>query len=82
MPDRAASGSGQGQIYCGAFETEDEAAKVADCAQLALDQLFPPADGAKRAWKRNLPKMTLYQDEVDDVKDVVLQRKTPPQPID
>mmetsp|Transcript_50661 Transcript_50661/g.151543 ORF Transcript_50661/g.151543 Transcript_50661/m.151543 type:complete len:154 (-) Transcript_50661:81-542(-) len=49
-------------IHCGSFETEEEAAKAHDCAQLALDQEFP--DRA-HSWKRNLPRETIFQDEVD-----------------
>mmetsp|Transcript_3028 Transcript_3028/g.3519 ORF Transcript_3028/g.3519 Transcript_3028/m.3519 type:complete len:173 (+) Transcript_3028:54-572(+) len=52
-------------LHCGSFETEEEAARAYDCTQLALDQEFPDR---RDAWKRNLPRETIYQDEVDELK--------------
>eukprot|EP00931_Biecheleriopsis_adriatica_P102046 TRINITY_DN77073_c0_g1_i1.p1 TRINITY_DN77073_c0_g1~~TRINITY_DN77073_c0_g1_i1.p1 ORF type:complete len:143 (-),score=22.72 TRINITY_DN77073_c0_g1_i1:46-453(-) len=74
-------GSAEKDIFCGYFETEAEAAKAADCAELALDQLFPP-EGGQRAWRRNLPKETIYQDEVDALREVIEGKKQPNEPAE
>ncbi|CAE7526272.1 dnaJ, partial [Symbiodinium pilosum] len=63
-------------IFVGDYELAEQAAKAADCAQLALDQMYPPADG-QRCWSRNLPKETIYEDEVDTAA-AILQGKRPP----
>eukprot|EP00439_Symbiodinium_sp_Y106_P072765 s716_g13.t1 len=68
-------------IFLGHYADADEAAKVADCAELALDQMYPPESG-RRNWRRNLPKATIYQDEVDAVVAVLRGTRPPPQPED
>ncbi|CAE6967955.1 dnaJ [Symbiodinium sp. CCMP2456] len=39
-------------IFLGDYADADEAAKVADCAELALDQMYPPENG-RRNWRRH-----------------------------
>ncbi|CAK9009450.1 Chaperone protein DnaJ [Durusdinium trenchii] len=56
-------------ITLGAYETQRDAAKAADVARLALEQLYPPE--GQRSWTRNLPKETIYQDEVEEVKQLL-----------
>ncbi|CAE7749750.1 ERDJ3B [Symbiodinium microadriaticum] len=68
-------------IFLGDYADADEAAKVADCAELALDQMYPPENG-RRSWKRNLPKATIYQDEVDAAAAMLHGTRPPPQPED
>mmetsp|Transcript_84526 Transcript_84526/g.273758 ORF Transcript_84526/g.273758 Transcript_84526/m.273758 type:complete len:184 (+) Transcript_84526:1-552(+) len=60
-------------LPCGSYETEVEAAKAHDCAQLALDQEFP--DQRAEAWRRNLPRETIYQDEVDVLKGLLSEAR-------
>ena len=55
------------KLHCGYFDSPREAAKAHDCLQLALDQDFPE-QRQERKWRRNLPRETIYQDEVDDLR--------------
>ena len=66
VPDRNG-----GHFNCGFYDTQLEAARVADIAQLALDQMYP--DEGPRCWQRNLPKETIYQDEVDKLRGLLAQ---------
>ncbi|CAJ1352294.1 unnamed protein product [Effrenium voratum] len=67
-----------GRCFCGSFATQREAARAADAAQLALDQMHPQEDG-KRCWQRNLPKETVYQDEVDLMLEILRGERGPPE---
>merc|ERR1740129_1006924 len=65
--------AGPDQLHCGLFETEAEAARAHDSAQLALDQEFPGR--RQEPWKRNLPLATIFEDEVEKYRRVIEQAR-------